>query len=118
MSAPQQKGVQSPEMRILGASLLSMLVILLWIKFFAPKPPAIGIKAPYPGFIEPELAAAIDNVPSGKRWLHEIKFDGYRVKVHLGDAAVKVLTRRGHVGETSWIVFLLRLTITNQRTAR
>lgn len=26
-------------MRILGASLLSMLVILLWVKFFAPKPP-------------------------------------------------------------------------------
>ncbi|HWZ24312.1 MAG TPA: membrane protein insertase YidC, partial [Verrucomicrobiae bacterium] len=41
MSAPQQKGVQSPEMRILGASLLSMLVILLWIKFFAPKPPVV-----------------------------------------------------------------------------
>ena len=33
------KGLQSPEMRILGASLLSMLVILLWVKFFAPKPP-------------------------------------------------------------------------------
>lgn len=28
-------------MRILGASLLSMLVILLWIKFFAPKPPVV-----------------------------------------------------------------------------
>ena len=41
MSAPQQKGVQSPEMRILGASLLSMLVILLWIKYFAPKPPVV-----------------------------------------------------------------------------
>jgi YidC/Oxa1 family membrane protein insertase len=41
VSAPQQKGVQSPEMRILGASLLSMLVILLWIKFFAPKPPVV-----------------------------------------------------------------------------
>ena len=41
MNAPQQKGVQSPEMRILGASLLSMLVILLWVKFFAPKPPVV-----------------------------------------------------------------------------
>jgi YidC/Oxa1 family membrane protein insertase len=40
VSAPQQKGMLSPEMRILGASLLSMLVILLWVKFFAPKPPA------------------------------------------------------------------------------
>jgi bifunctional non-homologous end joining protein LigD len=57
--------------------------------FRRKKPAAIGIKAPYPGFIEPELATAIDNVPSGKRWLQEIKFDSYRVQVHLGDAAVK-----------------------------
>ena len=31
----------TPELRILGASLLSMLVILLWVKFFAPKPPVV-----------------------------------------------------------------------------
>jgi YidC/Oxa1 family membrane protein insertase len=37
----QQKDKLSPEMRILGASLLSMLVILLWVKFFAPKPPVV-----------------------------------------------------------------------------
>jgi YidC/Oxa1 family membrane protein insertase len=30
----------TPELRILVASLLSMVVILLWAKFFAPKPPA------------------------------------------------------------------------------
>ena len=35
-------------------------------------------------------------MPSGSRWLHEIKFDGYRVQVHLKDAAVKVFTRRGN----------------------
>ena len=51
-----------------------------------PKPPAGGIKAPYPGF----------KVPTGERWVHEIKFDGYRVQVHLRDAAVKVFTRRGN----------------------
>src|SRR5258705_3413776 len=61
-----------------------------------PKPPAGGIKATYPGFIEPALATSIDKVPSGERWLHEIKFDGYRVQVHLRDAAVKVFTRRGN----------------------
>jgi bifunctional non-homologous end joining protein LigD len=33
---------------------------------------------------------------AGKRWIHEIKFDGYRVQVHLRDAAVKVFTRRGN----------------------
>src|SRR3982074_2662269 len=60
------------------------------------KPPAGGIKANYPGFIEPPLATSIDRVPRGERWIHEIKFDGYRVQVHLRDAAVKVFTRRGH----------------------
>jgi bifunctional non-homologous end joining protein LigD len=64
--------------------------------FQRKKPAAIGVKAPYPGFIEPELATAIDRVPSGQRWIHEIKFDGYRVQVHLRDAAVKIFTRRGN----------------------
>ena len=49
-----------------------------------------------PDFIEPALATSIEKVPSGERWLHEIKFDGYRVQVHLRDAAVKVFTRRGN----------------------
>ncbi len=61
-----------------------------------PKPPAGTIKANYPGFIEPALATSIDKVPSGKRWIHEIKFDGYRAQVHLRDAAIKVFTRRGN----------------------
>src|SRR5437588_9831725 len=60
------------------------------------KPAAIGVKAPYPGFIEPALATSVDAVPKGDRWIHEIKFDGYRVQVHLRDAAVKVFTRRGN----------------------
>jgi bifunctional non-homologous end joining protein LigD len=60
------------------------------------RPAAIGIKAAYPGFIEPPLATSIDKVPSGERWVHEIKFDGYRVQVHLRDTAVKLFTRRGN----------------------
>src|SRR3984893_12705457 len=64
--------------------------------FQRKKPAAIGIKANYPGFIEPALAASIAKVPSGERLVHEIKFDGYRVQVHLRDAAVKVFTRRGN----------------------
>jgi bifunctional non-homologous end joining protein LigD len=57
---------------------------------------AIGVKAPFPGFIEPQLATTIGNVPSGERWIHEIKFDGYRVQIQLANEAVKVFTRRGH----------------------
>ncbi|MGM4961601.1 non-homologous end-joining DNA ligase (plasmid) [Bradyrhizobium barranii] len=64
--------------------------------FQRKKPEALGVKAPFPGFIEPALASSIDRVPSGERWIHEIKFDGYRVQVHLANEAVKVFTRRGH----------------------
>ncbi|MBP0112822.1 non-homologous end-joining DNA ligase [Bradyrhizobium vignae] len=60
------------------------------------KPAAVGVKAPFPGFVEPALASSIEKVPSGARWIHEIKFDGYRVQVHLANEAVKVFTRRGH----------------------
>jgi bifunctional non-homologous end joining protein LigD len=64
--------------------------------FQRKKPAAIGIKAPYPGFIEPALATSIDKVPNGERWIHEIKFDGYRIQVHLVNEAVRVFTRRGN----------------------
>ena len=52
------------------------------------KPAAIGVKAPFPGFVEPALASSIERVPTGARWIHEIKFDGYRVQGHLANEAV------------------------------
>ncbi len=60
------------------------------------KPAAVGTKLPYPGFVEPALATSVEHVPPGDRWVHEIKFDGYRVQMHLGDGRVTVYTRRGH----------------------
>jgi bifunctional non-homologous end joining protein LigD len=66
------------------------------VPFQRKNQPAIGTKGRYPGFIEPALASSIEKVPSGERWLHEIKFDGYRVQVHIVNEAVKVFTRRGH----------------------
>jgi bifunctional non-homologous end joining protein LigD len=56
----------------------------------------IGAKAPFPGFIPPALASPIERVPSGERWIHEIKFDGYRVQVHIIKKDAKVFTRRGN----------------------
>jgi bifunctional non-homologous end joining protein LigD len=57
------------------------------VAFQRKKSAAIGAKAPFPGFIEPALASSINKVPSGDRWIHEVKFDGYRVQVHLRDPA-------------------------------
>lgn len=41
------------------------------------EPVKIGVKAPFPGFVAPALATAVDAVPKGTPWIHEIKFDGY-----------------------------------------
>ena len=60
------------------------------------KKPAIGVKAPFPGFIRPALATSMDRVPRGDRWIHEIKFDGYRVQLHIVNEGARVFTRRGN----------------------
>jgi bifunctional non-homologous end joining protein LigD len=48
-----------------------------------------------PGFIKPQLATLKSKAPRGDQWLHEIKFDGYRVQVHLNRGRKKVFTRNG-----------------------
>ncbi len=47
------------------------------------------------GGIEPELATLVDAAPPGDEWLHEIKFDGYRVLCEVDDGNVHLWTRRG-----------------------
>jgi bifunctional non-homologous end joining protein LigD len=64
--------------------------------FQRSKPATIGTKAPFPGFIAPALATKVDKVPNDARWLHEIKFDGYRVQPHIANGDIKVFTRRGN----------------------
>jgi hypothetical protein len=64
--------------------------------FHRRKPAAIGVKAPFAGFVEPALATSIEKVPSGERWIHEIKFDGYRVQLRIANENVRVFTRRGN----------------------
>ncbi|HEX3281911.1 MAG TPA: non-homologous end-joining DNA ligase, partial [Pyrinomonadaceae bacterium] len=40
-------------------------------------------KAALPDFIAPQLATLVPDAPSGNDWLHELKFDGYRMVCHL-----------------------------------
>jgi bifunctional non-homologous end joining protein LigD len=56
----------------------------------------IGIKAPFPGFIKPALADQLARPPKGEGWIHEVKFDGYRIQIHIANEAIKIMTRRGH----------------------
>jgi YidC/Oxa1 family membrane protein insertase len=53
VSLPGQKDKFTPELRILVASLLSMGVILLWAKFFGPKPPVQSPQANRPAVSAP-----------------------------------------------------------------
>src|ERR1700731_3182001 len=53
MSAPGQKDKFTPELRILVASLLSFAVIILWAKFFGPKPPVQPTQASRPAQTAP-----------------------------------------------------------------
>ena len=48
-----------------------------------------------PGFIKPQLAMLKSKAPQGDQWLHEIKYDGYRVQVHVNRGRKKVYTRNG-----------------------
>ena len=46
-----------------------------------------------PQWIRPQLTQLVDAAPDGEQWLHEIKFDGYRMQARLDRGAVKLLTR-------------------------
>lgn len=52
-------------------------------------------KTPLPDFIPPSLATLAPKPPQGDDWLHEIKFDGYRLQVRIADSKVRLLTRSG-----------------------
>lgn len=52
-------------------------------------------KAALPDFVEPELATPTATAPSGERWIHEIKFDGYRLQARIEVGRVRLLTRKG-----------------------
>ena len=48
-----------------------------------------------PSWIKPQLTKLVDRPPAGSEWLHEIKFDGYRMHARLDRGAVRLLTRTG-----------------------
>ncbi len=48
-----------------------------------------------PDFVPPALATLRAAAPSGAGWLHEVKFDGYRIQARLDHGEVRLLTRKG-----------------------
>jgi bifunctional non-homologous end joining protein LigD len=59
-------------------------------------PPAKEPEAsPMPGFISPQLATLKMKAPSGAQWIHEIKYDGYRIQLNIDGDDRKAFTRNG-----------------------
>ena len=50
-------------------------------------------KIAMPEFVSPQLATLVKEAPEGNEWLHELKFDGYRLLCHLHRGQVRLFTR-------------------------
>src|SRR5712672_3237269 len=48
-----------------------------------------------PAFRPVQLATLVDHVPTGERWLHEMKYDGYRCLIAVGGGEARAYTRSG-----------------------
>jgi bifunctional non-homologous end joining protein LigD len=45
-------------------------------------------------FLEPSLASPCERPPSGPKWIHEIKYDGYRMQARIDGRTIRLLTRK------------------------
>lgn len=59
------------------------------------RPRRAAQKDALPSFVEPQLATLVDAPPAGDEWLHEIKYDGYRVIACIVGGTVVLRTRTG-----------------------
>jgi bifunctional non-homologous end joining protein LigD len=57
----------------------------------AAKSRSVGL----PAFVRPQLTRLVETPPKGDGWVHEIKFDGYRIHARIEAGKAKLLTRAG-----------------------
>jgi bifunctional non-homologous end joining protein LigD len=50
---------------------------------------------PMPRFIEPQLATLVERPPDSAAWVHEVKFDGYRIQLRVAAGKAVLRTRKG-----------------------
>jgi hypothetical protein len=55
----------------------------------------VGTTSRPPRWIKPQLTRLVDEAPAGAGWVHEIKYDGYRMHARIDGGHVKLLTRTG-----------------------
>src|SRR5262245_17015818 len=56
----------------------------------------LNLRTARQGFIEPCLPTRTAHPPLGPGWLHEIKYDGFRLMARRDGRTVRLLTRRGY----------------------
>nr|WP_299497841.1 DNA ligase D [uncultured Rhizobium sp.] len=61
-------------------------------------------KSAIPDFIAPQLCQSLDRPPAGAGWIHEIKFDGYRIQMRVENGEVTLKTRKGLDWTSKWPV--------------
>ena len=55
-----------------------------------------------PDFIPPQLCRLVSAPPEGPQWVHEVKFDGYRVQLLARDRRARLMTRKGLDWTRKW----------------
>jgi bifunctional non-homologous end joining protein LigD len=60
----------------------------------SPTRPTLKRAGP-PGFRPVQLATLVDAVPAGDDWIHEVKYDGYRILLSVGGGTAHAYTRSG-----------------------
>ena len=60
-----------------------------------PEPAKGKAVSSLPKFVPPQLCRLVDQPPSGTDWVHEVKFDGYRLQLRVEDGKARLLTRKG-----------------------
>src|ERR1044072_3462388 len=53
---------------------------------------SVGTTSRPPNWIKPQLTRLVDEAPAGAGWLHEIKYDGYRMHARIDGRDIKLLT--------------------------
>jgi bifunctional non-homologous end joining protein LigD len=77
-----------------------------------PRPHKMGAKqlvgarrTPQEDSIRPQLATLADEAPVGEEWVHELKYDGYRILCRVKNGSAKLVTRNDH----DWTAKLQRI---------
>ena len=54
-----------------------------------------AIPEPFPDRIQPQLATLVDTIPKGDEWVHELKYDGYRMLCRIQKGTAQLYSRNG-----------------------